>query len=305
MTRSELMSWHDGPTRTAIVEFVARIEAAGVPLPERVAVFDNDGTLWTEKPLQIQLQFIFALWAKMAAADPALADRQPFKAVVDKDFAWLSAAVDKHYAGDDTDMQTLMAGVVQASAGQEVEAYTAQAKAFLDGGTHPVLGLPYAQCVFAPMVELLRYLEAHGFTTYIASGGDRDFMRPAGSELYGIPGERVIGSSLGLRYADGAVTYTSDMGFFDDGPEKPVRIWSRIGRRPLLAAGNSNGDLPMLEFARDDALRLLVHHDDADREFAYDTGSEEALKTAADKGWTTVSVRNDWATVFPAATAPR
>ncbi|MEU1208650.1 HAD family hydrolase [Nocardia sp. NPDC005825] len=299
MTQSELASWHDGPARTAIVDFVARVEADSVPQPERVAVFDNDGTLWTEKPMQIQLQFIFTLWAKMAAADPALAEQQPFKAVESKDFGWLSAAVDKHYDGDDTDMKTLMAGVVRASAGQDVEAYAAQAKTFLDGGTHPVLGLPFTQCVFAPMLELLRYLESHRFTTYIASGGDRDFMRPAGTALYGIPSERVIGSSLGLKYANGAVTYTSEMGYFDDGPEKPVRIWSRVGRKPLLVAGNSNGDLPMLEFARDDALRLLIRHDDADREFAYDTGAEQALRTAADKGWTTVSMRDDWATVFP------
>ncbi|MFE3023093.1 HAD family hydrolase [Nocardia tengchongensis] len=301
--QSELTSWNHGSTRNAIVDFVTRVEAEGLPLAERVAVFDNDGTLWTEKPMQIQLQFIFALWAGMVTADPSLATQQPFKAVVDKDFGWLSAAVDKHYGGDDTDMKVLMAGVVRASAGREVEAYAAQAKAFLDGGTHPVLGLPYAQCVFAPMLDLLAYLAAHGFTSYIASGGERDFMRPAAGQWYGIPSERIIGSSLGLKYADGELTYTSEMGFFDDGPEKPVRIWSRIGRKPLLVAGNSDGDLPMLEFARDDALRLLVHHDDADREFSYDTGSEQALKAAADKGWTVVSVRDDWATVFPAATS--
>lgn len=293
-----LIQWRDTATRSTVIDFVARVEAQGIPASERVAVFDNDGTLWTEKPMQIQMQFVFALWAKMAAADPALASQQPYKAVVDKDFGWLSAAVDKHYAGDDTDMKTLMAGTVRASAGQEVEAYTAQAKAFLGAGTHPSLGLPYARCVFAPMVELLRYLEAHGFTTYIASGGDRDFMRGAGEDLYEIPRERIIGSSLGLRYADGDVSYAPEMGFFDDGPEKPVRIWSRIGRKPLLVGGNSNGDVPMFEFARDDALRLLVHHDDADREFSYDAGAEEALKAAAEKGWTTVSMCEDWVTVF-------
>ncbi|TQF74921.1 haloacid dehalogenase-like hydrolase [Rhodococcus spelaei] len=295
----QLDLWTDTATRSAIVDFVERVDRDGIPVAERVAVFDNDGTLWTEKPVQIQMQFVFALWAKMADADPSLASQQPFKAVVDRDFGWLSDAVDKHYAGDDTDMKTLMAGTVRASAGQEVEAYTASAKAFLDSGTHPSLGIPFARCVFAPMVELLRYLEAHDFTTYIASGGDRDFMRGAGEDLYAIPRERVIGSSLGLRYADGNVSYAPEMGFFDDGPEKPVRIWSRIGRKPLLVGGNSNGDVPMLEFCRDDGLQLLVHHDDGDREFAYDAGAEEALKAAADKGWTTVSMRDDWAAVFP------
>ncbi|MDG3016415.1 HAD family hydrolase [Speluncibacter jeojiensis] len=275
------------------------VESRGVPVDERVAVFDNDGTLWTEKPVQIQMQFVLEQWARMAAHHPTLRLRQPFKAVVDKDLGWLSAAIDKHYSGDDSDMKVLAGAVAQASAGQEVESYSALAKYFLDSGMHPLLRRPYADCVYAPMIELLRYLEAHGFTTYIASGGDRDFMRPAGDMLYDIPRERVIGSSLGLTYADGALRYASTMAFLDDGPEKPARIWSRIGRRPLLVGGNANGDLPMLEFAREDGLRLIIRHDDADREFAYDTGAEDALKRAAAERWTTVSVRDDWTRVFP------
>jgi hypothetical protein len=155
------------------------------------------------------------------------------------------------------------------------------------------------------MVELLRYLEANGFTTYIASGGDRDFMRPFAQDLYGIPPERVIGSSLGLNFYDGGdqtqLLYKSKIEFFDDGPEKPVRIWSRTGRRPLVAGGNSNGDVPMLRFARTrgrDGLGLLLLHDDADREFAYAAGAEEALEEAKAQGWTVVSIKDDWATVF-------
>ena len=155
------------------------------------------------------------------------------------------------------------------------------------------------------MVELLRYLEANDFVAYIASGGDRDFMRPFARRLYGIPPERVIGSALGLDFDadhdDTALLYKSKIEFFDDGPEKPVRIWSRIGRRPLVAGGNSNGDVPMLRFAgqgQRDALRLLVLHDDADREFAYTVGSESALSRAQAHGWTTISIKNDWATVF-------
>jgi hypothetical protein len=155
------------------------------------------------------------------------------------------------------------------------------------------------------MVELLRYLEANGFTNYIASGGDRDFMRPLTGEMYGIPGERVIGSSTGLGWVDdehgGNVSYLAEMDFFDDGPVKPVRIWSRIGQRPIMAGGNSNGDVPMLRYTGGrgrPALRLLVLHDDEEREFAYTTGAEDSLRQAVEGGWTVVSMRDDWVTVF-------
>ena len=169
-----------------------------------------------------------------------------------------------------------------------------------------MLKRPYLSCGFLPMVELLRYLEANGFRTYIASGGDRDFMRPFAEHLYGIPPERVIGSALGLDFQAGEddtrLLYKSKIEFFNDGPEKPVRIWSRIGRRPLVAGGNSNGDIPMLRFARTgdrEGLRLLVLHDDADREFDYTAGAEDALERAKERGWTIVSVKDDWTTVFP------
>jgi hypothetical protein len=155
------------------------------------------------------------------------------------------------------------------------------------------------------MVELLRFLESHGFTCYIASGGNRDFMRSITAEIYSIPPERVVGSSNGLRYTDdehgGAVAYLAEPDVFDDGPVKPVRIWSRIGRRPVLAGGNSNGDIPMLRFAGGKgrpAIRLLVLHDDAEREFDYVKGAEQALAQAKTDGWTVVSVKGDWATVF-------
>jgi hypothetical protein len=158
------------------------------------------------------------------------------------------------------------------------------------------------------MIELLRYLEANGFTNYIASGGDRDFMRPVTGEMYAIPPERVIGSSNQLRFDDGddggSLVYLAEPEAFDDGPTKPIRIWSRIGRRPLIAGGNSNGDLPMLQFAGDasrPALRLLVLHDDEEREFAYTAGAEQAVEAAATRGWTTISIREDWGTVFAPA----
>ena len=252
-----LASWHDTDTRKAIVDFVERVTTEGgegyVAPAERVAVFDNDGTLWCEKPMPIELGFILMRLAEMAEADASLRGRQPWKAAHEKDYGWLGAAITKHYHGDDSDVKLLMAGILQAFAGQTVEAYTAAADAFLRGGKHPTLGRRFHECGYAPMVELLRYLEAHGFVNYIASGGDRDFMRPVTSEMYGIPSERVIGSSNALAYTDdehgGSVAYQATMDVFDDGPIKPVRIWSRIGQRPIIAGGNSNGDIPMLRYA--------------------------------------------------------
>ena len=160
-------------------------------------------------------------------------------------------------------------------------------------------------CGYAPMVELLSYLEANGFRNYIASGGGRDFMRPISQELYGVPRQRVIGSSVSLAWKDdgggGTIVRKPEVDVLDDGPEKPVRIWSRVGRRPLLAAGNSNGDIPMLAFAEQlgqPSLRLLLLHDDPDREFAYTAGAEQALQQARGNGWTVVSIKDDWTTVF-------
>ena len=183
---------------------------------------------------------------------------------------------------------------------------SAEVRDWFTTASHPTLGRPYLSCGFVPMIELLRYLEANGFSTYIASGGDRDFMRPFAEGLYGIPPERIIGSALGLDFDQaGDVTgllYKSSIEFFDDGPTKRVRIWSRLGRRPLVAVGNSNGDIEMLRFARSserDALRLLLRHDDAERESAYDAGAEDALGRAAERGWTVVSMRDDWTRVFP------
>jgi hypothetical protein len=314
---AHLASWNDGPARDAIVDFVARVTDEDgpdhVPAAERVAVFDNDGTLWCEKPMPIELGFILQRLAAMAETDASLRERQPWKAAHERDYAWLGDAVTKHYHGDDSGAKLLIAGVVQAFAGWAVEDYADAAAGFLDAARHPTLDRPLAACGFLPMVELLRYLETHGFTSYIASGGDRDFMRVVTEEIYGIPPERVIGSSNALRYQehdDGAgssIVYLAEPDVFDDGEVKPVRIWSRIGRRPILAVGNSNGDIPTLRFAggRDGrpALRALVLHDDAEREFAYTAGAEKALDTARAEAWTVFSVKDDWATVF--ADAPR
>jgi phosphoserine phosphatase len=300
-----LPSWRDGPARQAIVDFVARTvgtgDSAAVPVEQRVAVFDNDGTLWCEKPMPMQLDFILRRLVDMVETDPALLSQQPWRAACERDATWLSSVITDHYAGDDRKVKTLMAGVLAAYDGTSVEEFEVRAETFLRTASHPTLGLGYLQCAYRPMVELLSHLAANGFASYIASGGGRDFVRPISDELYGIPRERVIGSSTTLAYAGGTITHTPVPDYLDDGPEKPIRIWSRVGRRPLMAAGNTNGDGPMLEFARHadkPFLRLLVLHDDAAREFAYTAGAEQVLHQAERDDWTVVSMQNDWATVF-------
>jgi phosphoserine phosphatase len=300
-----LTSWSDGAAKRAVVEFVERTVADAVPAEERIAVFDNDGTLWCEKPMPIQADFILRRLCEMAEADPKLRDRQPWKAAHERDYAWLGKVLDDHYAGDDTNVRTLLGGVLAAYQGITVDDFEAKADAFLRSAQHPTLGRGYLECAYAPMVELLAYLEANGFSNYIASGGGRDFMRPISQDVYGVPRERVIGSATALEYTSdergGTITHKAEADYLDDGPQKPIRIWSRTGRRPLLAAGNSNGDIAMLDFAqhRDKAsLRLLVLHDDAEREFDYTRGAEQALDKAGTDDWTVVSVKNDWVTVF-------
>src|SRR4051812_43297926 len=304
-----LSTWREGPAKQAILAFVAATcgqdGSEPVPVEERVAVFDNDGTLWCEKPVPIQMDFILRRFVEMAEADPALRDRQPWKAARERDRAWFNTVMMEHYAGDDRNVRTLAGGVLTAYAGVSVEDFEAQAAAFLRGTQHPTLGRGYLECAYAPMIELLALLAANGFANFIVSGGGRDFMRPISQEVYGIPRERVIGSATALAYTSdergGTITHTPAPDYLDDGPEKAIRIWSRTGRRTLLAAGNSNGDIPMLDFTQHGDkpfLRLLVLHDDGEREFDYSKGAEQALARADSQGWTVASVKEDWATVF-------
>src|SRR5829696_3952066 len=300
-----LESWNDGVARKAIVEFVELTVDDGVPVEERVAVFDNDGTLWCEKPMPFQLDFILRRLTEMASADPALRDRQPWKSAYERDHGWFGRLLDEHYAGDDTNVRTFAGGVLAAYRGMSVDDFETRSDEFLRSALHPTMGRPYLQCVYAPMVELLGYLDDNGFANYIASGGGRDFMRPITREVYGIPRERVIGSSTALSYSEdgagGTITRKPELDSVDDGPVKPVRIWSRIGRRPIMAGGNSNGDIEMLQFAHPGkvpSMRLLIRHDDSEREFDYTSGAEKALHQADTDGWTIVSMKNDWTTIF-------
>jgi hypothetical protein len=304
-----LESWNDGAAKRTITDFVDRVTTESsrdfVAPAARIATFDNDGTLWSEKPVPIQLDYIVRHFAAMAEKDPALRERQPWKAAYERDLHWLGGAIVKHYHGDDGDLHVLLGALQSSFGGLSVDTYEAEALDFIDHAEHPTLHRPYSQCAYVPMVELLRYLEAHGFSPYITSGGDRDFMRPFAMPMYGVPPERVIGSSFGLSFEEtdygGGVFYKPALDVFDDGPEKPVRIWSRIGRHPIIAGGNSNGDVPMLAFAGGPAhpgLRLLVLHDDSEREFYYTAGAEQALDKAHANGWTVISIKRDWSRVF-------
>lgn len=312
MFEDQLSLWNDTSTKVQIIEFVKAVtdpRGSSFVSPEgRIAVFDNDGTLWCEKPMYIQLDFIMRRWVEMASADPALREQQPWKAAVERDFEWLGNVVTKHYRGDDSDLPALVKAFLAAFENIPVEELTERAGQFLKTQVHPTLKRPYRDCAYAPMIELLRYLERNGFTNYIASGGGRDFMRAITQEMYGIPPERVIGSSSALEFRgggnEGDVFTQSRLDVLDDGPVKPLRIWSRIGRRPILVVGNSDGDIPMLQFAAKaprPALRLLVLHDDAKREFEYTAGAEKSLELARRYSWTIVSMKEDFARMFPGA----
>ena len=310
--RDYLPSWHATSAKQAILDFVAAVTDAAspsyVPPAARIAVFDNDGTLWCEKPMYIQMDFILRKLAAAAEADPALRTWQPWQAAWAKDFAWFGAAMTKHYQGDDGDLRVLLGGVLALSDGQAVEEVEAAAQAFVEHERHPTLGLAYRDCIYQPMLELLRFLETNGFINYIVSGGGRDFMRGFAHDLYGVPRERVIGSTVAYRYVEnedsGGIVQRADLDVINDGPDKAVQVWNVSGRRPILAAGNSNGDLAMLSFAGGaalPALRLLVVHDDADREFAYMAGAEQAMAAVQARGWTAISMRDDWRAVFPSS----
>jgi len=286
-----LPSWNDGPAKSAILDFVRSVTVSGesfVAPADRIATFDNDGTLWCEKPLYVQADFVFRRFVEMVREDPGRAGEQPYKAVVEGDREWLMDVYGH--------VPELIKGVTEAFGGITTEAFDAAARGFFASAVHPTLGRPYTQVAYRPMRELVDFLGASDFRVYICSGGGRDFVRAVCEQVYGLPRDRVIGSATTLEYRDGDVYRTAGVEQpIDDGPGKPVHIWARTGRKPLLAGGNADGDVAMLESAR---FALLLHHDDAEREFAYDEGAERALAAAAARRWTVVSMREDFARVF-------
>ena len=306
-----LSLWNDTPTRQAILNFVAAITTPGgsdfIPPAERIATFDNDGTLWLEKPLYIQLQHGLHAIARMAAEKPELRDRQPFKAVYEKDMAWLGKVAADFARGDPSGVFTIVSGLTEVFAGMTLEAFEADVLDFLNNAQDARFKKPYKLLTYQPMVELIRTLQGNGFQVYITTGGGRDFVRAVCEEIYNIPRSMTIGSSVTFQYGEDAqgvaqVLRTQELEQpIDDGPGKPVHIHRAIGRRPIVAAGNSNGDIHMLKYAAGHTgltLSLLVRHDDPEREYAYDDGAEKALQLAPKEGWIVVNMKNDWKTVF-------
>lgn len=300
-----LPSWNEGQTKQAVRAFVDRVTREGsadfVPVAERIAVFDNDGTLWSEKPAYFQFMFALDRLKELAKANPALAAQEPYKTVLSGDPAALAALGEKG----------MLQIVGLTHAGLTVADFQQNVRDWLKTARHPRFDRPYTDLVFQPMLELLAYLRANGFKTYIVSGGGIEFMRPWTEGIYGIPPEQVVGSSGKTEFVlegDTAVLRKlPEIEFVDDGPGKPVGINRFIGRRPVFAGGNSDGDLQMLQWTTlDDGPRfgLIVHHTDATREWAYDRVSpvgklDKALDEAPRRGWTVVDMKADWKVVYP------
>jgi phosphoglycolate phosphatase-like HAD superfamily hydrolase len=301
-----LPSWNDGAAKARIVGFVQAVTAQGgkdyVPPADRIAVFDNDGCLWSEQPAYFQLLFAIDRVKALAPKHPEWKTKQPFKAVLEGDMKALAAAGEKG----------LLELVMATHAGITAEEFAQIVKDWLATARHPKLKRPYTELVYQPMLELLAYLRANGFQTWIVSGGGIEFLRVFAEERYGVPPQQVVGSSVKTKYevrnGKPAIVRLPQIDFIDDKAGKPVGIHKFIGKRPIAAFGNSDGDFEMLEWvtsAPGARLGLIVHHDDADREFAYDRKShigrlERGLDDGPRRGWTIVSMKNEWRTVYPA-----
>jgi phosphoserine phosphatase len=261
---------------------------AFVPPESRIAIFDNDGTLWCEKPAYIQAVFLLERWREMVQQDPRLGESQPYKAAAEGDMAYFADL----YAH----IEEIVRGVCEAYQDITPEEFDEAAREWFDSARHPRFGVPYTRLIYQPMLELLDEMRDSGFKVFIATGGGRDFVRVVSEELYAVPREYVIGSAAKLEYRNGRVLRLPELVQpIDDGPGKPIHIYERIGRPPVFAAGNSDGDIQMLEMAR---FGILVHHDDAEREYSYDAGAEKALVAARGNGWLVVSIKSDFAQVF-------
>jgi hypothetical protein len=301
----ELPSWNDTAPKQSIVAFVERVTTEGspdfVPTAERVAVFDNDGTLWAEQPIYFQAAFIFDRIRELAPQHPAWKEQEPFASVLRGD---VKAAL----AGGE---RALLEMAMATHAGMTTEEFERIVADWIATARHPKTGKLYTEMVYQPMLELLAYLRANGFKTFIVSGGGVEFMRPWVERVYGVPPERVVGSSIRTKYevrgGRPVILRLPEIDFIDDKAGKPVGIHQHIGRRPLVACGNSDGDYEMLEWTTSGPgarFGLLVHHSDGAREWAYDREShigklDRGLDDATARGWTLVDMKADWKRVFP------
>jgi len=299
-----LPSWSDGPAKQSIITFVAKVTTAGspdfVPVPERIATFDNDGTLWCEKPIPVQLYFLLDRVKALAPQHPEWKTTEPFASILKGD---TKAAL----AGGERGLLEL---IMATHTGNTTEEFEQIVKDWISTAKHPKTGKLYTEMTYQPMLELLAYLRANGFKTFIVSGGGIEFMRPWAERVYGVPPEQVVGSSVKTKFEmrDGkpVLLRLPEVNFIDDKGGKPVGINEHIGRRPVMAFGNSDGDLQMLQYTRAGSgarFCLYVHHDDAAREYAYDRKDalarlDQGLDEAAVKGWTVVSMKNDWKRIF-------
>ena len=299
-----LPSWNDGRAKQSIVEFVATVTREGSPtfvsIPDRIATFDNDGTLWCEQPMYVQLAFALDRVKALAPMHPEWKEKQPFKAVLENDMKTLEEA----------GQRGLAELILVTHAGMSTNEFTKIVSDWLSSARHPRFDRPYTELVYQPMIELLAYLRANGFRTFIVSGGGVEFMRPWSQQVYGVPPDQVVGSTIKTRFQMSGdipeLLRLPEMNFIDDGPGKPVGINEHIGKRPIAAFGNSDGDIQMLQWARTKDrpyLAMLVHHTDAEREYAYDRNSsigrlDKALDAAPALGWTVISTRDDWKRIF-------
>jgi phosphoglycolate phosphatase-like HAD superfamily hydrolase len=300
-----LPSWNEGRSKQAITAFVEKVTKEGapdfVPAAERIAVFDNDGTLWSEQPLYFQLFFALDRIKALAPQHPDWKDKEPFASLLKGD-------VKSALAGGEASLVQI---VMATHAGLTTEEFEKVVNDWIATAKHPKTGKPFSEMVYQPMLELLSYLRANGFKTFIVSGGGIEFMRPWTERVYGIPPEQVVGSSGGLKYelreGKPVLVKTAELNHNDDKEGKPVGIQRHIGRRPIAAFGNSDGDFQMLEWTTSGSgprFGLLVHHTDAEREWAYDREShigrlDKGLDEAAAKGWTVVNMKDDWKTIYP------
>jgi hypothetical protein len=301
-TTDPLPSWNDGKTKESILAFVKKVTTPGspdfVPPAERIATFDNDGTLWCEKPMYFQLSFALDRVKALAPQHPEWKTKEPFASLLKGD---VKAAL---AGGQKAALEIVMA----THAGMTTSDFEKIVKDWIATARHPQTQRLYPEMVYQPMLELLAYLRAHGFKTFIVSGGGIEFMRPWADPVYGIPPEQIVGSSIKTKYemrADGPVLVRlPEINFIDDKDGKPIGINSHIGRRPIAAFGNSDGDIQMLEWATAEKgarLALLVHHTDAQREYAYNEGAVKALDEAQSKGWMVVDIKHDWKVIYPPA----